>query len=140
MFKMTQEIYRKLTEDGKLKAFTEGNEQASEVWLQFGIKNGGSYRIKFISRDNDNDVAVRIFGLVSLDGDEQKAKILPVLNSLNNRYRYAKLVMDDDGDVNMEYDYLMDCPDPTASAMEVVIRFTKLVDDIYPELMRALWA
>ena len=139
MFKMTTAIYNALKKDGDLKVFTEEYEKSSEVWLQFGIKNGGSYRIKFISRDDDNDVAVRVFGIISVEED-QKEKLLPALNELNNKYRFMKFVLDDDGDVNMEYDYPLRDPDPAASAQEMVIRIVKMVDDAYPLLMRRLWS
>ena len=58
MFAATKRIYDKLRAMEGLKVFTEENEKSSEVWLQFPIKNGGDYRIKFICIDNDNDVAV----------------------------------------------------------------------------------
>ncbi len=139
MFNMTQEIYRVLSQDSNLKVFTDETESSSNVWLQFGIKNGGSYRIKFISRDDDNDVAVRVFGIVSVE-EAQQAKVLPVINDLNQKYRFFKFILDDDGDVNVEYDYMVNCPDPSASARELIIRIVRIIDEAYPELMRALWA
>ena len=131
--------YETLKRDPNLKVFVDELSSSSMVWLQFGIKNGGSYRIRFISRDDDNDVAVRVYELVSVD-DAHKAKVLAAINKLNAKYRYIKFVLDDDGDVNLEYDYLVDCPDPAASAKEIVIRIVKMVDEAYPELMRAMWA
>lgn len=139
MFKMTQAIYNKLKADTEWKVFTEESESRSYVWLQFGIKNGGSYRIRFISHDDDKDVSVRVFSLVSVD-EERRSKVLPIVNKLNAKYRFVKFVLDDDGDVNVEYDYLTDCPDPAASAEEMVIRIVRMIDDSYPELMRAMWA
>ncbi len=140
MFKMTAAIYEALKkEKDSLKVFTEEYDTSSEVWLQFGIKNGGSYRIKFISRDNDNDVALRVYGIITVEKD-QMDKLYPAINELNRKYRFMKFVLDDDGDVNMEYDYPMHDPDPSASAMEMVIRIVKMVDDAYPVLMRALWS
>lgn len=139
MYKMTQAIYEELKTDGGLKVFTEEIGDASVAWLQFGIKNGGSYRIRFISKDDDNDVAMRIFSLVTVE-EEQRGKVLEVINSLNRKYRYAKFVLDKDGDINIEYDYLVRCPDPAVSAKELVIRMVKIVDESYPELMRAMWA
>ena len=139
MFNMTTAIYEAMTKDNKLKVFTEEHENTSEVWLQFGIKNGGGYKIRFISHDDDNDVSVRIFGLITVEED-QMAKLLPAINELNRKYRFVKFVLDDDGDVNLEYDYLTLCPDPAASAMELVIRIVRMIDDAYPLLMRALWS
>ena len=139
MYRATRRIYEELRKDSGLKVFTEEIGNSSVAWLQFGVKNGGSYRIRFISKDDDNDVAVRIFGLIKVS-DSQKSRLLPVINSLNSKYRYAKFVLDDDGDLNVEYDYLVRCPDPAASAREIVVRFVQIVDESYPELMRAMWA
>lgn len=139
MYKMTREIYAALKQHDELKVFTEEVGNSSNVWLQFGIKNGGSYKIRFISHDDDNDVSVRIYELLSVEED-QYAAILKAINKLNSKYRYVKFVLDKDGDINVEYDYLMRCPDPAASAMELVIRIVKIVDESYPELMRALFA
>ena len=139
MYKMTKAIYEVLKKEENLKVFTEEYEDRSDVWLQFGIKNGGSYRIRFISNDDDNDVAVRIYSLLSVE-ESHRDKILPAINTLNRKYRFVKFVMDNDGDVNVEYDFPVTSPNPAASAKELVIRIVKIVDDSYPVLMRAMWA
>ena len=139
MFKVTQDIYRALQQVDGFKVFTDDHENSSDAWLQFSVKNGSSYRIRFISKDNDNDVSVRVFGLLRVD-DDQKARILPALNELNVKYRFVKFCCDGDGDVNVEYDYPVNCISPAASAKEMVIRFTQIIDDAYPVLMRALWS
>ena len=138
MFAATKRIYNALKAKEGLKVFTGENEKSSEVWLQFPVKNGGNYRIKFISTDNDNDVAVRVFGLLRVD-DTQKAKILEALNALNVKYRYVKFCCDNDGDVNIEYDYLLRSENPENSADEIMFRFVKIIDEVYPQLMHALW-
>ena len=51
-----------------------------------------------------------------------------------------KFCGDDDGDVNVEYDYPVNSISPAASAKEMVIRFTQIIDDAYPVLMRSLWS
>ena len=140
MFRATQMIYHALSQSDGLKVFTEETEKSSRVWLQFGIKNGGSYRIQFISTDNDCDVAVSIFDLLSVSEDAVP-KILPVINELNCKFRYAKFTfMTRDNTVNIEYDYPVSGKHPEESAFEMVIRLTKIVDDSYPLLMRAMWS
>ena len=139
MFKTTEIIYNELISSTDFKVFTEENENNSTVWLQFGIENGPSYRIKFISTsDNDNDVAVRVFSIISVD-DEKKAKILPALNRINSHYRFVKFVIDNDNDINIEYDFLQSAVRVEASAEELIIRIVRIIDEAYPELMKALW-
>lgn len=139
LYKMTKAIYEELKKDDNLKVFTEELEKSSHVWLQFGIKNGPSYRIRFISRDDDNDVAVRVFALLHVE-ENMQSKVLPVINDLNCRFRYVKFSMDKDGDVNLDYDYLVRDPNPAVSAREILIRITDIVDKAYPEFMRAMWS
>lgn len=138
MYKMTRSIHDVLNQKNGLKVFMDETDSSSNAWLQFGVKNGGSYKIRFISRDDDNDVAVRVYSLINVD-EPRRIKMLPLLNDLNCKYRYVKFVLDKDGDVNLEYDYPIHCPNPAASAGEIAVRFAKIIDDIYPELMRALW-
>jgi len=139
MFRATQEIYNALRQDEDLKVFVEEDSDSSHVWLQFGLDAGGSYRIRFISRDNDNDVAVRVFGLTKVP-EQQRTKVILALNELNSKYRFLKFVCDADGDVNVEYDYLMRDVNPAASAHELVFRIVKILDNSYPVIMRAMWS
>ena len=140
MFKATQAIYTALKASRlELKVFTDENEAQSVVWLQFPVKNGPPYRIQFISRDDDNDVAVRIFSLIHVESS-QIEKVLPAINEVNTKYRYVKFVIDKDGDINVEYDFLVKALNVDNCAEEIVIRFVKILDEAYPVLMHALWA
>ena len=140
MFKVTTEIYNALSQVDGLKVFTEDYTNKSEVWLQFGHKTGGgSYRIHFISTKEKNDVAVRVFGLVKASADN-RAAVIETINELNSKYRYAKFCLKEDGDVNLEYDFLASCSNPAESARDLVILILQIVEEAYPTLMRTLWA
>jgi len=139
VYKCTKAIYETLKNDEGLKVFIDETDNTSAAWLQFGIKNGGSYRIRFISTDDDNDVAVRVYSLLSVEGD-QKEKVFPVLNTINRKFRFVKFTMDDDGDINVEYDFPVSSPAPEKCAKEIVVRLVSIIDKAYPDLMRAMWA
>lgn len=139
LHRATQEIYNALSREDGLKVFTEENGNHSNVWLQFGLEGGASYKIKFISTDEDYDVAVRVFSLISVN-EGQRAKIIEALNDLNCKYRYVKFCCDSDGDVNVEYDFTQNGSNPAASAREIVLRVYQIIKDCYPVLMRAMWS
>lgn len=139
MFQATQRIYEELKHEDGLKVFTDETENTTCAWLQFSVKNGGTYRIRFINTDDDNDTAVRIFGLLNIS-DDVRPQVMKAVNALNRRFRYAKFVCDDDGDVNIEYDFPVSGSNPAASAREIVIRLVRIVDEAYPELMRAVYS
>lgn len=136
----TEAIYEALKNaDEDLKVFIEENGDASEAWLQFVVRNGSGYRIRYISEDEDNDVSVRVYGLINLKDQEYCDKIIPVLNKINNKFRYVKFFLDKDGDVNVTYDYPLDNSNPAGSAFEMMVRFVKIINEAYPMMMRAMW-
>lgn len=139
MYKSILAIYNTLKDGPGLKVFTDDLEKQSVAWLQFRIKNGGNYRIQFIATSDKGDIAVRIFSLVRFD-PEKIPQLLPVLNSLNCKFRYVKFTCDNDGDVNLEYDYPSSCSHPEETVLELVLRLVKIVDDSYPDIMRAMWS
>ena len=139
MFKATRQIYNTLKRTTDWKVFEEESDNQSAAWVQFSAKNGPAYKIKFISADDDNDVAVRVFGLVKVSEDK-KDKVLRTLNSLNSQYRYVKYVIDDDGDVNVEYDFPARAVNVESCAEELAVRFVRIIDESYAQIMHAMWS
>lgn len=139
MHQATMAIYAELKKYENLKVFTDEGEKSSEVWLQFGIDNGGSYRIKFISIDEDNDVAVRVYSLLHVKEDKITS-ICKAINEINCRFRYVKFCCTEDGNVNVEYDFPVSCSNPAESAREIITRLVRIIDEAYPLLMRAMWS
>ena len=139
VYKMTKKIYDWLQENKpSLKVFIDEREKSSNVWLQFGIKNGGSYRIRFISSDDDNDVSVRAYAIVSVDS-AKRSKVLEAINTVNDKYRYAKFVIDEDNDINVEYDFPVRSNNVEKCASEILSRFVNIIDEAYPVIMRAVF-
>ena len=121
-----------------LKYKVEELNDSSYVSLAFNGEAGNKYTIRFISTDEDNDVSVRVFSICTLQGDK-RVRILPALNFLNNKYRFAKFVCDKDGDVNLEYDFPVDTINPAACAEELVRAIAQIIDDAYPVMMKAIY-
>lgn len=111
---------------------------SSVVEAGFSIDNGPSVVVRFISPDDDNDVAIRIFELISVTEDK-RANVQAALNKLNHKYRYLKFVMDDDGDVNVENDLCLCTSNVGPVCFEIFARAMQILDDAYPVMMRALW-
>lgn len=59
-----------------------GSEQ---LLAGFSVDCGPNVIMRFISRDNDNDVAARIFGLISNTPKEKRTRIMEACNVLNHK-------------------------------------------------------
>lgn len=116
-------------------------QHIGDQWeLVAGISGkANNYQIKFICKDGGkNDVAMRIFSLVHISASN-RAQTLALLNSFQIKYRFLRFTLDSDDDVKVEYDMPSCTNDIGGSAVEMLLRTMKMIDEIYPELMRCVW-
>lgn len=123
--------------------FEVNNHHGMEELQTFLPIGCGSYAIMhFISHDNDNDVAVRIIGLVSDAPMEKRLRVMEACNVLNNKIRYLKFALDDDGDVNVEYDFLAHSPNEGIGemALEIFLRTMHILNSEFGIFMKAIYS
>lgn len=98
--------------------------------------------MRFISQDNDNDVAARILNLISNTPKEKRTRVMEACNMLNHKMRFMKFCLDADGNINAEYDFPMHSPDDGISEMvfEIFIRMMQILDSEYSIFMKALYS
>lgn len=112
---------------------------SSIVEAGFVLDNGPNVIVRFISRDDDNDVAVRVFDLVKVKEDQQETMI-KVINDLNKEFRFLKFVIHDSGSVHVENDLYLRTENVGEVAAEMFVRYMQILKQAYPKLMKALWA
>lgn len=116
-------------------------DQVGEDWVLRAGVNGkaSSYTFLFIKDDDvGNDVAVRIFDIVKFP-PERRDKGLALLNNIGREYRFIRLNMNDAGEVSAQYDFPVEYGNIGEGAIEILIRFTQILDECYPQLMKAIW-
>ena len=116
-----------------------GSEQ---LLAGFSVDCGPNVIMRFISRDNDNDVAARIFGLITNTPKEKMGRVMEACNVLNHKIRYMKFYLDTDGDINVEYDFPVHTPDDGIGEMafEIFVRTMQILDSEYSIFMKALYS
>ena len=107
----------------------------------FPVDCGPNVVMQFISSDNDNDVAARIFGLITKTPKEKRPRVMEACNILNRKIRYMKFYVDGDGDINVEYDFPVHTPDEGVGeiAFEIFLRMMTILDSEYSIFMKALY-
>lgn len=113
--------------------------QYSVVQAGFNGKNIRGMTVHFISVNDANDVAVRILGIATVH-EERRAAVMEMLNDLNIKYRFVKFVLAKDGGLSMECDVPVKVPNVGEVCMELLLRVIQIADEVYPEIMRAVWA
>ena len=139
MYQATLEIVREFDRVNiKYDVVDNQDDGYSLVDAGFRACTGTHVSVKFISNDDDNDFEVRAFSLAHVP-DEKLSGALKLVNEQNRKYRFVKFVIDNDGDINLEYDMPMKSTSIGPCAAEMFIRFMKIIDEALPDFMRFIW-
>jgi hypothetical protein len=111
---------------------------SSVVEAGFALENGPSFLLRYISRDDDNDVAVRVFDLVKVK-EEQHDVVIRALNQLNRDYRFVRFYLHSSGSVHVACDMYVCTDNVGEMAVEMFTRFRQVIKQAYPILMKVLW-
>ena len=95
-----------------------------------------TYRFFFV-KDGDvgNDVALRI-AKISHCPRYQLERAREVLNEIQNQYRFLRFIIDDDGDINCQYDFPTSYEEIGKGAVEMSLRLTMILDECISKLKR----
>ena len=134
-------LIAKAFDEAKIKFRVETFLDNEEIQAKFGVDCGPNVAVSFISRDNDNDVAMRVFSLISNIPLEKRTRVIEACNSLNEKVRTIKFVIDTDNNVNVEYDFPQKLSDDCLGdvAIEMFVRTMHILDNEYSMFVKALF-
>ena len=139
IYRATREISNAFDKkDLKYKLNTTSNSSAVEAG--YSGDNVSGVKMLFISRDDDNDVAVRAFNVVRGVSEAKRGEVLKLINSLHAKYRYVRFVLDEDGCIDVEYDFPVEGGNIGEASVEIFVRLAKIIDEAYPQFMKTMWA
>lgn len=90
-------------------------------------------------KDGDNDVRFVVWHIGKFPDNKLGAGLV-ACNALNAKFRWIKFYIDNDSEGCAECDAVLDENSAGEECMSLVRRTVSIVDDAYPELMRALYA
>ncbi len=123
-----------------LKHSVEETPVFSYLEAGFSGKNITGVKVRFVSVDEESEVKVITDGFAKYPED-RKDKGYCVMNRMNDKFKYAKFVLNDRGDVHAEYDIPRSVSDENLGeiAVEIALRFASIIDNAYPEIMQSIW-
>lgn len=114
---------------------------ASVVEAGFEVEAGPEAIVRFISNNEDNDVAVRIFGLMHRIPSAKRTEVLEACNTLSAKIRFFKFCLDADSSVNVEADLPINTADECVGecCFELFVRIMNVLDNEFHILAEALY-
>ncbi len=127
-----------------VKSYMEAQDlkvnQLKEDLLRVGWDfNGGSIQIYFDFDDTDTHVHLEGLDFIKVP-EEKYESMYKVLNEVNDTYKYVKFVLDtEDGQLNAREDVVIQLDTCGEECYELMIRMVQIVQDAFPNFMKALW-
>lgn len=118
--------------------YTVARENA--VRIGYNCDNIPSCSITVVfDKDGGHTVAFKSWDIGSFKDESKYAKGLITCNAMNARFRWAKFYLDDDSDIAVESDAIVNEATVGPVCREMVLRLIGIIDDAYPEFMKARW-
>ncbi|MCR4760417.1 MAG: YbjN domain-containing protein [Oscillospiraceae bacterium] len=136
VYQATQVIYDAMKEHN-LECGMEARDEFSAVHIGINTEST-SFEARFISRSDENDVALRIFNLLKFPPERTESMLLAV-NECNFKYRFLRFVVDTKNNaVDACYDFTGHSGIFGETAYELLLRSASIIDNCYPVLMHEI--
>lgn len=97
-----------------------------------------TYGVVFIfNAEHDVEIAAM---RIAVCPENKRKDLYPVLNDFNSKCRWGKLVVMPNGDVNMRCDAVISEENVGGTCVEIFLRITHMVADVYPSISKVLWS
>ena len=115
------------------------DDEKNIVRVGLGLKNTQiAVFFQFSDDDTDAHIEGREFAKIPSDQIEKAYKIC---NNLNDSYRWVKFVWDEQAnDLACRCDAVIQLDSCAEEVYELMARMATIVDEAYPQIMKALWA
>ena len=136
VYQASQAIYDALKAHD-LECGIEARDAFSAVHVGVNTTNA-SFEARFISRSDENDVALRIFNLLKFPPERLESMLIAV-NNCNYRFRFLRFSVDTKNySVDASFDFTLATDDIGEAAYELLMRSAGIIDDSYPDLMKEI--
>ena len=91
-----------------------------------------------IAVDINNGFA-KLFFMTGIKFQEVNINIYQLINGLNDNYRFFKFTVDDDKELIMQVDAIVKENNSTDEIMELLLRGSNVLEEIYPNVQKEIW-
>ena len=115
------------------------SEDGRAITIGFELKNRDGIKILIVFDPGDESVALRVYNIAKIPS-EKKDDMFAVVNSLNQKYRWIKFVIDEeDNTINAEDDAVIQLDSCGEEVLKCCLHFAAIIDQAYPEIMTSIF-
>lgn len=104
------------------------------------ISNGcEKYNFSYNIAVDINNGFAKLFFMTGIKFQEVNINIYQLINGLNDNYRFFKFTVDDDKELIMQVDAIVKENNSTDEIMELLLRGSNVLKEIYPNVQKEIW-
>lgn len=104
------------------------------------ISNGcEKYNFSYNIAVDINNGFAKLFFMTGIKFQEVNINIYQLINGLNDNYRFFKFTVDDDKELIMQVDAIVKENNSTNEIMELLLRGSNVLEEIYPNVQKEIW-
>lgn len=120
--------------------YFEGTENRSEaIKIAYRGDNAESVSVIIFFDEDGGSVNVKSFSIAKVPSAKMMDMYV-LLNEINNEYRWVKFYIDSDDEVTVSGDAIINAETAGEECLEIAHRYIGIIDDVYPRLMKVIWA
>ena len=105
------------------------------------ISNGcEKYNFSYNIAVDINTGFAKLFFMTGIKFQEVNINIYQLINGLNDNYRFFKFTVDDDKELIMQVDAIVKENNSTDEIMELLLRGSNVLEEIYPNVQKEIWS
>ena len=125
--------------DVKYTYYAPEGERNEAMRISFSGKNKDSIVVTFFFDASGDSINVKSFSVAKVPA-EKLMDCYVVLNELNAEYRWVKFYIDSDNEITVSGDAIVEPGSAADECMEILVRYINIVDEVYPRIMKVIWA
>ena len=104
------------------------------------ISNGcEKYNFSYNIAVDINNGFAKLFFMTGIKFQEVNINVYQLINGLNDNYRFFKFTVDDDKELIMQVDAIVKENNSTDEIMELLLRGSNVLEEIYPNVQKEIW-
>lgn len=94
----------------------------------------------YFDEDGAPYISIRCWEISTVKDVSKRVNAILACNNIHTQYRWVTFFLDDDSDINAQIDAQLSLSNAGEECHTLVLRLVNIVDDVYPNLMKAIWA
>lgn len=113
-------------------------DNGEAMLMTYGGKNT-DYKLFILFDDNSKSCDLKAVDIVKVP-EERRERVIMALNRINSTYRWVTFYLSDDGTVVARDDAIIDLDTCGDEVDQCLFQLCGIVDEAYPEIMKAIYA